>query len=86
MVPELENLVRFIGEDEGLVARVREAVEWVASTPEGLAKLEEARALHGKPLDIITDPCFGLREMGYTDLHGIPVNPDTVKAITMLTR
>ncbi len=54
MVDGLSELVLFVGEEPELTARVRQAVEWVASKPEGLAILQQAKQLHGKPITIIT--------------------------------
>ena len=64
----LSEFVNFVGEETLLVSRVKEAVEWVASKPEGLAILEEARALHKKPLKIITDST--VYNLGYGDYLG----------------
>jgi hypothetical protein len=68
MVTALSELVHFVGEETALVSRVKQAVEWVASKPEGHAILEEARALHGKPLKIITDST--VHNIGYGDHLG----------------
>src|SRR4051812_43493926 len=68
MVNALSELVHFAGEETALVSRVKQAVEWVASKPEGLAILKEARALHGKPLEIITDST--IHNIGYGDHLG----------------
>lgn len=64
----LSELVHFVGKETALVSRVKQAVEWVASKPEGLAILEEARALHGKPLKVITDST--VHNIGYGDHLG----------------
>lgn len=75
MTHALQELVHLVGEDASLVARVKQAVEWIASKPEGLAILEEARALHGKPLVIRVDA--NAEEVGYGDQgeHVITANP-----------
>lgn len=73
----LSQLVHFAGEETALVSRVKKSVEWVASKPEGRALLEEARALHRKPLKIITDS--RVHNIGYGNHlgeHVIYANPN----------
>lgn len=43
----LEELVCFVGEETALSAKVKQAVEWVISKPEGEAMLRAAKELHG---------------------------------------
>ena len=68
MAINFEELVDFVGEEPLLVARVKKAVEWVFSKPEGREMLESAYRLHGEPLKIITDST--IHNLGYADHLG----------------
>lgn len=84
MANALAELVVFIGEEGALLERVKKAVEWVASKPEGQAILEEARALHGKPLTIITDS--KIYNIGYGDHlgnHVVYANPNVLDKLQL---
>lgn len=74
MATPLSELVHFIGEETAFLAHAKKAVEWIFSKPEGLKILEDAKALHGKPLAIIVDtrlPVSGYGKFWLQDKAGI---------------
>lgn len=78
MTHTLSDLVTFIGQDDEWMARAKHAVEWVASKPEGMALLEEAYQLHGKPLPIIVDCDREDVGYGHDGKHMMVVNPPQI--------
>ncbi|KAB2879755.1 hypothetical protein F9K33_07935 [bacterium] len=75
MVDTLSGLVDVWGDDKELIARVQKAVEWIASTPEGLVALHEAYDLHGKPLTIFVSSKASAIGYGLHDKNIILANP-----------
>jgi hypothetical protein len=73
MIKDLSELVTFEGNDAALVADVEAAVKWVASKPEGMKLLEQAKEVHGKHLVICVDGHSPMS--GYAPNHEITVNP-----------
>ncbi len=86
MTVNLEGLVHFISEEEPtLVKRVKDAVHWFASTPEGKYTLEEAVKLHGSPIQVFTHsevafPGFGI----HNNLPTIFANPRLTDSAKLL--
>lgn len=68
MLDQLSRLVSLTGEQYELTSRVESALEWLALKPEGIAILEEAYALHKKPLKIFVSQ--RVNSLGYGDHIG----------------
>jgi len=75
MVRKLEELVHFTGDDPALVARAREAVEWIYDKPEGWEILEKTYELHGAKLEIVVNPTIDSTSYEHDD-HSVRVNPN----------
>ena len=75
-MPLSTELVHLVGREEHLNLRVRKAIDWITSKPEGLKILEEAKILYGTSLPILVDP--SVHAIGYGDHlgnHLILANP-----------
>lgn len=79
MDAQLSGLVDIVCENPVFVSRVEQAVQWIASKPEGLAALQEARKLHGQPLKVVVDLTRTDVAYGITGEHVVYVNPIAVE-------
>ncbi len=83
---KIEDSLYVTGDDPAVADRVKKAVEWVISTPEGREALEEAKALHKKPITIrilsnkSPDPDDMGVSVGLKHLT-ININPDSLKTM-----
>lgn len=90
MLTPIPELVQFIGKETPLLNHLKEVVAWIASMPEGMKILQQARAMHGKPVTIFVDEksvesCYGHftlidRDGKQTEIdHAICITPASFK-------
>lgn len=87
MAIDIKNLFRIAGEEGPALRSVEEALEWLLSPKaEGIGQklLQDAHALHGKPLTIVASTEAGSGYLNAIGEHTIRINPDHVGKVSIL--